>query len=158
VSENSSDQPGLEEKLEGLAAELCISREDLKSLVLEDFLPEDWMKEHAVGISEASVEACFDGEPILERLPDVLQVASERKAAQDWPPADWPPAPWPSKREPFVGQPPVEKAPEETPREEHPLLMATQPGPAEWLDMEWAEEVREPASDDASAAACVKSV
>mmetsp|Transcript_106116 Transcript_106116/g.204231 ORF Transcript_106116/g.204231 Transcript_106116/m.204231 type:complete len:728 (-) Transcript_106116:10-2193(-) len=158
VSENSSDQPGLEEKLEGLAAELCISREDLKSLVLEDFLPEDWMKEHAAGISEASVEACFDGEPILERLPDVLQVASERKAAQDWPPADWPPAPWPSKREPFVGQPPVEKAPEETPREEHPLLMATQPGPAEWLDMEWAEEVREPASDDASAAACVKSV
>lgn len=128
VSENSSDETGSEDKLEVLASELRISREDLQSLVLADFLPEDWIQAHAAGLSEVSVEARFDGEPVSDCLPEV---PSEHSPALEWSPADWLP-PWLSKGHPFTEHLPVEDALEETPREEQPLLMPTQPGPAQW--------------------------
>merc|ERR1719265_786901 len=184
LSECSSDHMGreaeLEEELEGLAAEFHLSRDDLKSFVLQDFLPEDWQEADAEGIVEASLQACtFQDEPLLEQLPDVLQVPEERPSESPqagllvawpppapaerpnespqcsspaaWPPAEWPPVTWPSQNWLPAEQLPEEQLVNETPPSEHPLPADAHLAPVEWPDMEWAEETKEPTSNDQAA-------
>lgn len=169
---SSSSTSDVGDKLEELAAELHLTRDDLKSLVLEDFLPESWREANAIGIAEPSSDASlfnpdagdFDGEPLLLQLPEVLQVHNRRLgpvglssaasqpvdgSSTDWPPVEWPAVPKPADRQTHKESRPCSPSPEE-----QPLLhcaSAVDDAPPEWFNMEWAEDVEDQSHQESSA-------